>query len=462
MPAIEQAISEGINVNVTLLFAVEAYEKVAEAYIRGLERRLEEGKPLDVHSVASFFVSRVDTEVDKRLGRRPRPSCAAPPPSPTPARPTSASRRSSPASAGTRSPRPAPRAAPALGLDRREEPGLSGDHVRRRARRADTVNTMPMATLLAAAEKAEITGPTADQDPTEDLQKLADAGIDMADVTACSSTPASPQFVVAMNQLIDGVEQQREAVVLGAPPTLEAHIPAESRPPWPSGQGGRRPRAWPSASGARTRAVGRARQPEIENRLGWLTITEPMLEHLDELLAFVEEVKAAGSTDAVLLGMGGSSLGPEVLRRSFGAIDGALRLQVLDSTDPAEVLAVERSIDLDKTLFLVSSKSGATIETLSHFRYFSSLQPRRRPLRRRHRPRARGWPTSVAATGSAACSRTTPTSAGATACCRTSGSCPRRSWASPPTRCCIAPRWPRRRVRRSTPARPTRACGWGW
>src|SRR5438034_7272682 len=67
VPAIEQAIYEGINVNVTLLFAVEAYAKVAEAYIRGLERRAEEGKSLDVHSVASFFVSRVDTEVDKRL-----------------------------------------------------------------------------------------------------------------------------------------------------------------------------------------------------------------------------------------------------------------------------------------------------------------------------------------------------------------------------------------------------------
>src|SRR5438270_6294380 len=67
VPAIEQAIYEGINVNVTLLFSVEAYAKVAEAYTRGLERRKAEGKPLDVHSVASFFVSRVDTEVDKRL-----------------------------------------------------------------------------------------------------------------------------------------------------------------------------------------------------------------------------------------------------------------------------------------------------------------------------------------------------------------------------------------------------------
>src|SRR5204863_7582824 len=67
VPAIEQAIYEGINVNVTLLFAVAAYSTVAEAYARGLERRQQEGKPLDVHSVASFFVSRVDTEVDKRL-----------------------------------------------------------------------------------------------------------------------------------------------------------------------------------------------------------------------------------------------------------------------------------------------------------------------------------------------------------------------------------------------------------
>src|SRR5213592_2377072 len=69
VPAIEQAIFEGINVNVTLLFAVSAYEQVAEAYIRGLERRREAGESLDIHSVASFFVSRVDSEVDKRLER---------------------------------------------------------------------------------------------------------------------------------------------------------------------------------------------------------------------------------------------------------------------------------------------------------------------------------------------------------------------------------------------------------
>ena len=81
-------------------------------------------------------------------------------------------------------------------------------------------------------------------------------------------------------------------------------------------------------------------------------------------------VKADGFTDVALLGMGGSSLGPEVIRRSFGDIPGGLRLHVLDSTDPGAVLALERSVDLEHTLFLVSSKSGGTIETLSHMRYF--------------------------------------------------------------------------------------------
>src|SRR4051812_15574393 len=68
LPAIEESLYQGININVTLLFKVEQYEKVIDAFIRGLERRLDEGKPVDnIHSVASFFVSRVDTEVDKRL-----------------------------------------------------------------------------------------------------------------------------------------------------------------------------------------------------------------------------------------------------------------------------------------------------------------------------------------------------------------------------------------------------------
>jgi transaldolase / glucose-6-phosphate isomerase len=109
---------------------------------------------------------------------------------------------------------------------------------------------------------------------------------------------------------------------------------------------------------------------EIGNRLGWLTISEKLLEHASDLHEFAESAKADGLEHAVLLGMGGSSLGPEVIRRSYGEVPGGMRLHVLDSTDPGALLATERAVELDKTLFIVSSKSGGTIETLSHMRYF--------------------------------------------------------------------------------------------
>ena len=112
--------------------------------------------------------------------------------------------------------------------------------------------------------------------------------------------------------------------------------------------------------------------PEIEDRLGWLDVSEKMQAQLGDLVAFAKQLKSEGYTDAVLLGMGGSSLGPEVMRRSFGDQHDGLRLQVLDSTHPDAMLAVEQSVDLDRTIFIVSSKSGGTIETLSHYRHFKA------------------------------------------------------------------------------------------
>ena len=108
--------------------------------------------------------------------------------------------------------------------------------------------------------------------------------------------------------------------------------------------------------------------PEIGNRLGWLDIADRMAEALPDLEAFVAAVHADGLTNTVLLGMGGSSLGPEVLNLSFGG-----SLSMLDSTDPAAVLAAVAPEDLDRTIFVVSSKSGGTIETLSHFKHFYEL-----------------------------------------------------------------------------------------
>ena len=113
--------------------------------------------------------------------------------------------------------------------------------------------------------------------------------------------------------------------------------------------------------------------PEVGDRLGWLTIAEQMLEQLDELEAFAEQISREGFAHVVLLGMGGSSLAPEVLRRCFHHRPGRPSLHVLDSTDSGAIRAVEQEIDLERTLFVVSSKSGGTIEPLSLFAHFWEL-----------------------------------------------------------------------------------------
>ncbi len=113
-------------------------------------------------------------------------------------------------------------------------------------------------------------------------------------------------------------------------------------------------------------------QAKIRDRLGWLTLHDAMAVRRAELEDFGQEVRARGYQRAVLLGMGGSSLAPEVLQATFGAAPGRPELTVLDTTDPASILALERSLDLPRTLFIVSSKSGTTLETLSLFRYFAA------------------------------------------------------------------------------------------
>jgi transaldolase/glucose-6-phosphate isomerase len=162
--------------------------------------------------------------------------------------------------------------------------------------------------------------------------------------------------------------------VSDAAPTVEARIPASLG----AAIAEKLDRAAQARVGKRVRDAdatlwGPAGAGEIANRLGWLTTAERMLGQVDSLTAFAQRVRDDGVRDVVLLGMGGSSLAPEVLRRSFGSQPGYPRLHVLDSTDAATVSAVEQSVDVERTLFLVSSKSGGTIEPLSLFAHFWSL-----------------------------------------------------------------------------------------
>ena len=114
--------------------------------------------------------------------------------------------------------------------------------------------------------------------------------------------------------------------------------------------------------------------PEVTNRLGWLDIAEREREHLEDYAEFAEGLRAEGYRDAVVLGMGGSSLAPEVFRQSFGKLEHGLTLHVLDSTHPAQVREVLNSIELDRALMIVSSKSGGTIEPMSMFKAFFERQ----------------------------------------------------------------------------------------
>jgi transaldolase/glucose-6-phosphate isomerase len=376
VPAIEQAIYEGININVTLLFSVKSYENVAEAYIRGLERRAEEGKPVEVHSVASFFVSRVDSEVDKRLeqlGRKDLQGRAAV----LNARAAYVrfkdlflgDRFARLREAGARVQRPLwastgvknPRYPDTMYVDE-----LIAPH---------TVNTMPLPTLLAAGERTEVRGATADvpeEEVEQGLRELADAGIDLEDVVEKLLDDGVALFEEALDGLIQGVESRREAVVTGRPETFESSIPDELEDAL-----ARRVKFAAEENVARCvwakdeSLWGGPGVPEIGDRLGWLTIADSLAEEAGDLMEWAKSCAADGLTDVALCGMGGSSLAPEVFRLSFPDATG-MKLHVLDSTDPGAVRALERSLDLQKTLFLVSSKSGGTIETMSHFRYFYS------------------------------------------------------------------------------------------
>lgn len=374
IPAIETLIGEGININITLMFSMAHYEAVARAYIRGLERAAQANK---IASVASFFVSRVDTMVDKALERVRTPEALALRGKIAIANAKLVYQRFKAIFYGNEFAALRERGArvqrPLWASTGAKNPAYSDVLYVEELVGPHTVNTMPPATLDAFRDHGQVRGNTVEEnvaDAADALNKLQRFDIDLLEVGAKLQTDGIASFVASLDQLMTALEKKRAAM---------AATPAD-RQSLNLGQHQarleQRLQAWRTGDFScrfwrKDHALWVEKpEPELTDRMGWLTLPESMPEHVEDLSQFAREVSEQGLKHVLLFGMGGSSLAPEVFQRTFGNASGYPELIVLDSTHPAAVRAVETQIDLLKTLFLVSSKSGTTTETLSFFHYF--------------------------------------------------------------------------------------------
>ena len=375
LPAIREMLSRGVNINVTLIFAVERYSEVVDAFMAGLEDFKRKGGDISrVASVASFFVSRVDAKVDPLLEGKPggdklqghiaidnsklayqrfqelfssdrwRPLEKAG------ARP----QRCLWASTSTKNPKYP---------DTYYVEELIGPQ---------TVDTVPPATLAAFREHGEVRR-SLDQHldaSRRRLQQLEALGISLDQVTEALEVEGVDLFAKSFETLLKALKEQSRAIKAGTgprqwhslgtlQPRLDEAVAKLQKEEAPRRLWAKDPTLW-----TKDAAAGK----EIVERLGWLNVPEKMEGDLARLRSVAKE--ARGYSDVVQLGMGGSSLCPDVLRHTFGHVRGYPALHVLDTTDPGTILSLRSRIDPADTLFIVASKSGSTLETLSHYAYF--------------------------------------------------------------------------------------------
>ncbi|MBI5827256.1 MAG: bifunctional transaldolase/phosoglucose isomerase [Deltaproteobacteria bacterium] len=388
LPLIEELVYEGCNICVTPLFSVKGYEDVARAYVRGLERRRSEGRPVDgVTGVAGFSVSGGDTIVDRIIEERAAMASSHD----ERARLKELTGRAALANA---------RLAYAKQMEIFEGDGFSAlrgegagalrllwtDTSAKDPLYSDvkyiegligpcTVSAMDLRTLLAfhdhgSPSAALIEGVEAAKRVFSELSELK---IDCDRLSRVIEDAAIKGLADSRGSLVERIKEKKKAAssarrpmsveysIRGFEPAIEAAVGELGRDNFLSRLWAKDPTLWkhdPEAKGI------------IRNALGWLTVPGVMEGRKVGITDFAAEVRREGFKSVVLLGMGGSSLAPLVLARSFGPRPGYPELIVLDSTDPEAVKSVEAAVDLKKTLFIVSSKSGSTIEPLSFFEYY--------------------------------------------------------------------------------------------
>jgi transaldolase/glucose-6-phosphate isomerase len=383
VPAIERLIYEGLNINVTLLFSVERYEEVALAYIAGLERRVNAGQDISsIASVASFFISRIDTEVDARLEAKRKTAdpnlaeqCQAvmgkvaianakmayvkfaeivqSAPFVKLQKHGASAQRLLWASTSTKN-----KAYPALYYA--EE--LIGK---------DTVNTLPVATFDDFRDHGKVANrlDTGIEDAKKILKKAGDCGIHLQDVTKKLSDDGVALFANAFDQLMATLHDRRKkqrgwdtsilSFALGKWSLQVANAETKIKQDRVLPRLLRKdPKVWHSNPPA-----------DMPIFLSWLSIIEEELETVDYVNAFVDGIRQQFK-HVVLIGIGGSSMAPKALRAIFGKRPGFPDLYVLDTILPESIAALEKQIKLEETLFIVASKSGSTIEPMTACYYF--------------------------------------------------------------------------------------------
>jgi len=386
LPAIEQALSEGININVTLLFAQERYEQVAHAYIAGVQKWAASGGDVGrLASVASFFVSRIDSMVDAMVKTRLQSSTDEK---------ERAALRSIPGKVAIANARLT------YQLYKKIFSGPEWEKLAKQGAQTqrvlwaststkdpsypdvlyvdeligpDTVNTIPPATFDAFRDHGKPhasleSGLDAAQKVMDTLQAV---GISMKQVTDDLVTQAVRLFAEPFDKLLNSVDAKCKLVstkdvdpqTYTLPEEIHTQVQAAIED-WK--MAGKVRRLW-----ARDASLWSG--TDEGSWLGWLGITEDELAHRERFTSLAADIKNAGFKYAVLLGMGGSSLCPEVLRMTFGKAAGFPEMFVLDSTDPAQVKSIEKKIDVGNTIFIVSSKSGTTLEPNIFKQYFFEL-----------------------------------------------------------------------------------------
>ena len=384
IPALEQLIGQGINVNVTLLFSLDTYDKVAVAYLSGLEARLGSGGDVSsVASVASFFISRIDAVVDSLLSERLKTTSGK--------QGERAALRAVLGKVGIANAKLAyQKYLEICRSDRWQRLASHNAHPERLLWAStgtknptyrdvvyveeligpDTVNTIPPATFAAFRDHGQPRPSlTQDLDSAYDtMDTLKQAGISLHDITDKLLADGLQQFEEAFAKLLRATDRQ------GHPPTRPKFTGQASRLPAALGEELQKSlEDWRRSDKVHrlwARDATLWTDQDEGQWLDWLGVTEDRIGHLEDLNRVTEAARSSGYKHALVLGMGGSSLCPQVLQQTFGNKEGIPRLHVLDSTDPAQIQTLEQELDLNSTLFIVSSKSGSTLEPNIFKQYF--------------------------------------------------------------------------------------------